>query len=69
MFSKVNGSYCFFRNYVKGECLLTMSMNECMVRDVAVNPGNWRQISVTTDTGVCLYTVEQSDVKYNALSK
>lgn len=48
---------------------MSMPVTQNPIVSLAVNPGNWRQIAVATETNITLFTVEQSDTKYNALSK
>lgn len=60
---------CYFfgvdcRRYTDGTKLATVDLVSDPVTCLTFNPGNWRQICVTTENSMTIWNTEQSDNKY-----
>ena len=54
-----------FRNFQDGSQLCKFALSrENIPTSMSFNPGNWRQICVTTEKNVTLLNIEQSDKYY-----
>jgi len=45
---------------------MSVDVRHEIVTSLIVNPGNWRQIALATESTVTIFTVEQSDTRYSS---